>query len=58
MKGGPKGEAGGHKRRTVEVLAGPDPWSKQRMGLARVVIVAETHPLRPEDLPFGPFSAE
>ena len=38
MKAGPKGEAGGRKLRTVEVLPGPDPWCKQRMGLARVAI--------------------
>jgi hypothetical protein len=34
MKAGPKGEAGGRRRRAVEVLSGPDPWDKQRTGLA------------------------
>jgi hypothetical protein len=34
IRGGPKGEAAGRRRRTVEVLPGPDPWNKQRTGLA------------------------
>src|SRR5919106_5640964 len=31
-KAGPKGEAGGRRRRAVQVLPGPDPWNKQRTG--------------------------
>jgi hypothetical protein len=34
MEAGPKGEAGGRRRRAVEVLSGPDSWNKQRTGLA------------------------
>src|SRR5919106_6486886 len=34
IKAGPKAEAGGRRRRAVEVLSGPDRWSKQRTGLA------------------------
>ena len=51
MKTGPKGEPGGRRRRTVEVLAGPDPWNKQPMGLTRLAIEAKIHRLRPEALP-------
>src|ERR687897_3421965 len=29
-----RGEVGGRGRRVVEVLSGPDPWNKQRTGLA------------------------
>jgi hypothetical protein len=58
MKAGPKGEAGGRRRRTVEVLAGPEPWNKQRMGLAGLAIEAKTHRLRLEALPGGPLSEE
>src|SRR5919106_5592443 len=58
MKTGPKGEAAGRRRRAVEVLSGPDPWNKQRTGLAGVAIEAKTHRLRPEALPRGPLSEE
>jgi hypothetical protein len=58
MKAGPKGEAGGRKRRTVKCAVGADPWIKQRMGLARMAIEVEIHRLRPEALPFGHFSGE
>src|ERR687891_728779 len=34
IKAGPKREAGGRRRRAVEVLSGPDPWNEQRTGLA------------------------
>ena len=50
-KAGPKGEAGGGRRRAVEVLAGPDPWNKQGTGLAGVAFEAKTHRLRSEALP-------
>jgi hypothetical protein len=33
MKAGPKGEAGGRRRRAVEVLSGPDPWNNRRTRL-------------------------
>jgi hypothetical protein len=51
MKAGPKGKAEGRKRRTVKWTARPDPWNKQRMGLARLAIEAEARWLRPEALP-------
>ena len=38
LDAGPKGEAGGRKRRTVN--GWPDRWNEQPMGLARVAIEA------------------
>src|SRR5919106_2096608 len=43
IKAGPKREAGGRRRRAVEVLSGLDPWNKQRAGLAGWPLRQKTH---------------
>jgi hypothetical protein len=57
MKAAPKGEEG-RRRRAVEVLSGPDPWNKQRTGLAGVAIEGKTHRLRPEGFARDPLSGD
>jgi hypothetical protein len=53
-----EGEVEGRKRGNVQVMPGPDRWSKQSMGLVVVAIEVEACRLRPEALPRGSLSGE